>query len=123
MIQASELKFENIVLRRKSSDSLEWVPTRVNLTYLGLIAEFPEDYKPIPLTEEILKKVGFQARMSMHPYIFLEVGVFTLIKYEDQNYITFQDNDWQNSFEHITCLHQLQNLYFALMGKELEITI
>jgi hypothetical protein len=43
------LKVGDKALRRRSSDvEPEWVEFEVNETYLELIAEFPEDYKPLP---------------------------------------------------------------------------
>lgn len=42
------LKIGDKALRRRSSDRQpEWVEFIVNKTYLPLIAEFPQDYKPL----------------------------------------------------------------------------
>lgn len=71
-----------------------------------------EDYEPIPLTEEILLKCGFE-----------KLG---LIKYELNGVVL--NIKWSSYFIHrfdteIKHLHQLQNLYFALKGEELKIKL
>jgi hypothetical protein len=89
--------------------------------------------KPIPLTEDILLKCGFSKWNSKHTFK-LKVGedatqksmYLTLYGWEDENdnYYTF--NWWINSiyqFKDLKFLHQLQNLYFALTGEELNINL
>ena len=76
-----------------------------------------EDFYPIPLTPEILEKCGF------------EKSSFT--QWRD-NYFTLTDIDTKYLFcksesieviATIQYLHQLQNLYFALTGNELNINL
>lgn len=82
-----------------------------------------ENVQPIPLTEEWLLKFGFEKVihayvMGIHNRIFsglmkfqfdrlLQMWVFSVGKYKDITRIEY--------------VHQLQNLYFALTGDELEI--
>ena len=69
--------------------------------------------KPITLTSEILHKAGFKQN-----------GQFFNIRYLDYTF-------WTNRFSYkgkaidndIKYLHQLQNLYFAITGKELNIEL
>lgn len=72
-------------------------------------------YKPIPLTEKWLLKFGFEwknhAMRLSNFYIRKQIGGFML-------YIS---NETHNIAINIKYVHQLQNLYFALTGKELEI--
>lgn len=95
-----------------------------------------DDCKPIPLTPDILKKVGFvedkryELKAVAHRYI-LGVPVVgdneNLIQCMHElkkntvfgNYTT--NGLWSSNDFHY--LHQLQNLYFALTGKELEIKL
>lgn len=76
-------------------------------------------YKPIPLTEEWLLRLGFDFVPDLHAYA------------DENHYIvpfhdgTFQfhpfctnDEDCWKTLEYV---HQLQNLYFALTGEELQI--
>lgn len=75
-------------------------------------------FKPIPLTEEILLKCGFRKSKS-GMYLFDKFS-FDLSDFEfgvesDYYYLTISEN--------LKYLHQLQNLYFALTGQELEINL
>jgi len=82
-----------------------------------------EDIEPIPITPEILEKAGFRKE-------HLGQGKMHLCISEDY-FLTFYDNEvyleCNDSFIslHFGCksLHQLQNLYFALTGEELEINL
>jgi len=108
----NELRLGNKVLRKNSND--EWRETTVNLTYMGLIYEFPEDYKPIPLTKDWLLNFGFNISIRQrweHPninfssfYIF-GVGSFYM------PYITPQ----------VKYVHQLQNIFYYITQTELSL--
>jgi len=77
---------------------------------------------PVPLTEEILLKCGFgEVGFYDNVYhlddfrIYLDKSINSgLIKYE---------NGACNLEKEISNLHQLQNLYFALIGKDLEVKL
>lgn len=75
------------------------------------------DLKPIELTEEILLKCGFVRDGNTGYYTCEKVG-FTI---NLSGTIGYRACIWSN--KHINHLHQLQNLYFALTGKELEIEL
>ena len=73
-----------------------------------------DEVKPIPLTEEWLLKLGFEYDKTM-PFLLCK-GAF--------NINTENHNIWQYGHKVITSprhVHQLQNLYFALSGQELEV--
>jgi hypothetical protein len=70
-----------------------------------------QDLKPIELTEEWLQKFGFELYDSVEFRHFYRKNDFDL----DENY---QPIDF-DCIE-IKYVHQLQNLYFALTGQELE---
>jgi hypothetical protein len=70
--------------------------------------------KPIPLTEEILLKCGFQKKYKSY----------------EKNDFTFIDGGYDKFAYKLAILaktpkflHQLQNLYFALTGEELQINL
>jgi hypothetical protein len=76
----------------------------------------PKDLNGIPLTEEWLKKFGFE-KDGPHWYWFSTKDRFTDIGYSysiEEEVIEFHDLKVP-----IKYVHQLQNLYFALTGKEL----
>jgi len=107
---------------RTKSDGMHW--------YL------PNKFNPIPLNSDILEKSRF-ILASNHIY-----------EYKDNSYLLFDEpDDWQNTGSYpigisgvesnilggfvsygevvIRCLylHQLQNLFYAITGKELEIEL
>ena len=77
--------------------------------------------QPIPLTEEWLLKFGFledeKYDNTYCKYLSVLNG-FTTMEYDLDNNLLLLDN-MEIKIKHV---HQLQNLYFALTGKELEIT-
>ena len=72
------------------------------------------DIKPIELTEEILLKCGF-VKCS---YIDNHYNVLGMVIWNCNGMFICNKNGVQLKY-----LHQLQNLYFALTSKELEINI
>jgi hypothetical protein len=82
---------------------------------LGSFGGYVEDFRPIPLTPEILEKCGWEE---------YAIGYYRL----DEFYI-YYDNSGLNVYRFrdypvtVKYLHQLQNLYFALTGTELNITL
>jgi len=83
----------------------------------GDMFEFdPQELNGIPLTEEWLKRLGFE-KDGPHWYWFSTKDRFTDIGYSysiEEKIIEFHDLKVP-----IKYVHQLQNLYFALTGKEL----
>ena len=70
---------------------------------------------PIPLNKQLLENIGFK---FSNDYAYL--GEFTLNYYKDGFMISVNEND-RHITEPISFVHELQNLYYALTGKELEI--
>lgn len=82
-----------------------------------------ENYDPIPLTPEILIKCGFIARSEY----FVKVDSL-LLQFDSTWWWTnawevesFYEFESLTKWQEIQHLHQLQNLYFALTGKELTV--
>ena len=82
------------------------------------------DIEPIPLTEKILSKCGFEKVNHINNYSFFSYNR----KNGNKNFICdiYENTTRINSYSignHVQYLHQLQNLYFALTGKELEVEL
>lgn len=76
-------------------------------------------YDPIPLTEEILLKCGFFYDVDCDTYKVSDCTLqIDLSDFETAEAIVFAE-----SLGYIKYLHQLQNLYFALTGKELDVKL
>ena len=80
----------------------------------------------ISLTKELLFKCGFGQQFLSDPQEFnvlsaYKNGGFEILKFNDEEVFFYVD--WSGNRTCIKSLHQLQNLYFALNGKELEIKL
>jgi hypothetical protein len=85
---------------------------------------------PIPLTPEILEKAGFSENDASGSDVKFwdfpeEPTVDLLLRlYDEQGYDLLDMEFQQIHYDHkILYLHQLQNLYFALTGEELNIEL
>lgn len=102
--------------------------------------EHPINLSPIPLTEELLLRCGFEwdkynksfFNKEFKPFITKNDGSKwwrinvskSLFKeeYDNKLYLT-SEVEYTVSNKPIDNLHQLQNIYFALTGKELEVSL
>jgi hypothetical protein len=104
-------------LRRKESD------TNVQVDSFLLNVSYLTSYTPIPLTGEILLKCGFEKDdvfKNMFKYLNNhDCDTNKLTFREEEGFICFDGIKYRTLLKHITHLHQLQNLYFALTGEEL----
>lgn len=71
-----------------------------------------KDLEPVELTDEILLRLGFVLVNGYYHKNDIWIG---------KNKIFWYDTDQRHGFVELKYLHQLQNLYFALCGKELEL--
>ena len=129
-MQANELRIGNKLLVYDNIDTIGEVSyNSIICGYTGY-SNLDKGYvEPIPLTEEILLKCkGVKSSYTSNPEL---IGASK--KYNLGSIIIFQQNEDESVF--YTCinedrdnlivdtLHQLQNLYFALTGQELEINL
>lgn len=136
-MKASELRLGNRVywesalgvLNAEKLSIADWVA-------IAEEAEGSQHYKPIPITEEWLKEFGFEFRdyfvndeeddeifMSYRLKIEKTLMSFELSMNPDGYHDFLVHFTWQSEsgvIARIQFIHQLQNLYFALTGKELE---
>jgi hypothetical protein len=84
---------------------------------------------PIPLTPEILEKCGFEKDKVTGDYWDMvdEYGCskqnFVIFHYEDGTFSVGSSLGEYSVGKQFKYLHQLQNLYFALTGEELEVKL
>ena len=141
MIDAKELRVGNKVYRDGAI---------VTILPLNIVEQYQctlvgrKCFKPIPLTEEILLEYGFERQTSKTLYDWLYIGlpnfltlnicqslgVFNKIEIardfrETECFVDFEfvatimEPDNENGI----AVHQLQNLYHALRGEELEVKL
>lgn len=112
-MKASELRIGNLVYGYKTV----WDVDSTDFCNIGVI----ETYKPIPLTEEWLLKFGFELqpkKNDLNSWYYIEKGKFSM-----NNARGFWSHSpiYLEDVVEIKYVHQLQNLYYALTGEELEI--
>lgn len=119
MIKANELRIGNwIYYNGKLS--------KIDLTDFRDILEDNYEinyYKPIELTEEILLKSKLKPTSEDFFGIKISKKGFLEINLKPKRTIIFFDGVYFIELKNIKYLNQLQNLYFALTGKELEINL
>ena len=112
MVNINELMIGNYLEYFQPHDE-EWQLERVD-AYQNILSDIDgsELWRPIPLTEEWLLKVGFEKT----PFGYYKLGSF----YIDLHSNTYRLNrEWVNiNFQYV---HSLQNLYFALTNTSLNI--
>ena len=122
-MKAEELRIGNLVL----VDGVETTITNLEITE-GEIVD-PIDPQPIPITEDRLKRLGFvhdYQELAEDSYT-ITIGNETLLRVERDGSYGFEDSipikgwdiDYVCGGVNLKYLHQLQNLYFALTGEEL----
>jgi len=79
------------------------------------------DVSPIPLTEEWILKFGFEKEFE-HIFIFPNNMSIRIVGYAWNIQMFDLCCEWYDTpIRSIKYIHQLQNLYFALTGEELEL--
>jgi len=136
MIQAKELRVGNLVrmFLGVTDSGAEYSEFYFELNHFNYLARL----EPIPITEEWLLKLGFiedsfeyikiispdgllGIRLNPYDVDFKEIGVCIFQK--DDIGITEEHENHYVFLDSIKYIHQLQNLYFALTGKELEYVV
>jgi hypothetical protein len=112
-MKVTELRINNWVQFKHTE-----TPVRVTLGDFVMAREYKDerldDYEPIPLTEEWSISVGFVKQLDgnyKHPNSH-EIEIF----FHDRGFEVIVDSTCKNHIKHV---HQLQTLYFALTGEEL----
>lgn len=127
-MEAKELRIGNYVYALDEDFNESFL--KVDLNDICNIECDPDMFNPVPLTEEILLKCGFEYKKGI---LRIDISQDTYLKGNLNNFefhmaicekLEFCDEVTDIvSLKPIKHLHQLQNLYFALTGKELEINL
>ncbi|MBL7743302.1 MAG: hypothetical protein JNN00_07455 [Chitinophagaceae bacterium] len=118
-IDPKELRLGNLVYRREGSSDNEghFIATHIPMELSEWwTTRFPNCCYPIELTEEVLYKLGFEECFSLETF---HLPGLHLQKEHSGWYIRL-GNAYVNKMP-IVAVHQLQNLYFALTGKEISV--
>ena len=86
----------------------------------GFCVNTERGIKAIFLSKELISKLGFRQESNTYFYGDIELSIGCN---DDSLYLTFNWNEYQISSTPILYLHQLQNIYFGLTGKELMVNL
>jgi hypothetical protein len=127
-MKLNELRIGNYIKLMLNDE--EFAIIQVTLNDLDAVDNKKGVYEPLPLTEDWLLKHGFSVKNFDYSIPISECKVvwLTLIPQDEECSAysvcvtqTDEDEEDQNAFlSDISYVHQLQNLYFALTGKELD---
>jgi len=128
-MKATELRLGNWVKIGNIYTKIEGISTWDNLIQNSMFAERElNEFKPIPLTKEILlkcegydKNYGFEINETTYlDFTIMGKWLYPCIIQEPE--VSHLSTNCIN-LERIQHLHQLQNIFFALTGTELEINL
>ena len=125
-MESKELRIGNYVQILYADN--DWRIYDVKVDTLAEIEIYPENIKPIKLNEKWLLDFGFEI-IEDGSYELMSKKIIIAFEKEDnfkEAYISeltqLYPIHWINSVK-IKFVHQLQNLYFALTGKELKLKV
>jgi len=120
MMKATELRIGNYVKCYVKGITDRFDTVQLNIYHLTDICKQIKDYKyePIPLTEEWLLKFGFELDIEDDGY---QKGKYKVSVSDEGCLFFIYVGYYPEEIAEFKYIHQLQNLYFALTGEELEI--
>ena len=115
MIEAKELRIGNWVFT-------EAYKNKVYSLKDGIVNGVCQSYvDPIPITEKRLEEFGFSymgaTYMAIDEFVLND---FTILREQDEFMFSYENASGDNIDIVLKYIHQLQNLFFALTGEELE---
>lgn len=125
IIKPEELRLRNRILE----DGHEVAVSSIEYTYdqqIFINGNLPERFQVIPITPEWLERMGFEkddsgVEMSHEDYCEWYEKLFPIIGWLVQSSSKEYLFDEETDTLRIKYVHQLQNLYYALTGTELDI--
>jgi hypothetical protein len=136
MISAQELRIGNAVtyfgklcyVKQITDEGIVYYLSCVdNMRDLTKYYNVADSFDPIPLSPEILEAAGFVAVHGIVAQHELTLGRFTFSWFEGSGQFSIQEKAPKNTLARgidnltVRCLHELQNIIFALTGTEVEI--
>lgn len=126
-MKSNELRIGNVVHYRGTTFcNIEITGQDIADFFSGKLNEIGVELKPIPLTEDIIIKMGFNSPYKNEEgnidYWSKDLDASIEVETADSGFTTeklFRYNVSQTRKKPIIYVHQLQNLHFALKGTEL----
>lgn len=122
MIQPEELRLGNKVLRKGLMyDDDKYYITIVDHNDIAACVINSENFKPIPITEDILLEYSFIEDYRSEWTVKYSHERYTMVGYEWNKNFGWRFRYYGAMLSYIEQLHQLQNIFYALMKVELQI--
>jgi len=123
-MKAQELRIGNYIL----SDGFPLCIAPLNMSYLCKEFELDSAYKPIPLTEDILLKCGFEKFEYKNNFRYShDESNYYVELHGDKACFVIQDFESCHSITHYVChsyfLHDFQNAFYSLNKTELTVNL
>ena len=110
-VKANELRIGNWVSSKDTAVQIEEITSE---TVRYCYGEFTLDFiNPIPITKEVLLRFGFEFKV-VYGNNFWQLGKIVIFEDKKGNF------EWSVGLK-LQSIHQLQNLYFALIRRELKL--
>lgn len=129
MIKPEELRIGScILIQDRKKEGIPCITTRVTQILHNEVKTEYHKYtdsclciNPIPITEDVLLKCGF-VKSDSETAVYFNYGPSLLISFpkDDNNFLVSYNGAF---YHHVKNVHQLQNIYFALTDKELNIQL
>ena len=120
-MEATELRIGNWVYNQTTASYQQVYPMMIPQIHSIQKEGRGTNITPIPLTEEILLKCGFQMfRGEFWNSVSSSMDISIVIL---ENKFYFVVNSEYAITKHFIYVHELQNIYFALTGEELSINL
>ena len=133
-MNATELRIGNLVELTNIEYGTNKTPYEIDIDDFNDLYHKRIKIKPIPITPEWLERAGFSKRLINNKFYEYFIDA-TPPNYKNDYVIKWWDTDFDRKINFSPVLsgtihtfpcdyiHQLQNLYFALTGKELEFNV
>ena len=133
-MNATELRIGNLVELTNIEYGTNKTPYEIDIDDFNDLYHKRIKINPIPITPEWLERAGFSKRLINNKFYEYFIDA-TPLNYKNDYVIKWWDTDFDRKINFAPVLsgtvhafpcdyiHQLQNLYFALTGKELEFNV
>lgn len=122
-MEAKNFRIGNFISDTNASDSFFAKVKKLDLSrcYYGQFHSAYTDIKPIKITEDWLNKFGFERTPFGRKFNDFYLEASSRVVKTDELYGFKYEHVPEEKYINLDYVHQLQNLFFALTGKELEL--
>ncbi|SEH88028.1 MULTISPECIES: hypothetical protein [Epilithonimonas] len=112
-MNAKELRIGNMI------SDIDGNITEVNIDIMQNIIQGGDQYQPVELCDKCFNKLGFIQEHLGH--YFDDIYDFSVLASRNNSYIVRWGNQVLAGAEPIRYIHELQNIFFALKGRDLDV--